>query len=115
MRSRHVIVFMSVAAMALTACSDQKDLVSPPQMASRILLPPPPPPPDPNELISITAGLDHTCAARRNGKLYCWGDNDAGQLGLGHLPQLCGGTQFNPDTECALRPTQVLSSTFSAA
>src|SRR3569832_603694 len=33
--------------------------------------------------ISIAAGYNHTCALLDNGKLKCWGDNSAGQLGLG--------------------------------
>ncbi|MFV8750328.1 RCC1 repeat-containing protein [Nannocystaceae bacterium ST9] len=32
---------------------------------------------------SITAGPDHTCALKRDGKVVCWGRNDAGQLGSG--------------------------------
>nr|AIF25460.1 RCC1 domain-containing protein [uncultured marine group II/III euryarchaeote SAT1000_51_D10] len=32
---------------------------------------------------TIAAGSDHTCAILVNGSLYCWGENDYGQLGLG--------------------------------
>jgi alpha-tubulin suppressor-like RCC1 family protein len=31
----------------------------------------------------MTCGAHHTCAALRGGSLWCWGSNDAGQLGLG--------------------------------
>jgi len=32
---------------------------------------------------SITLGLGHTCAARSDGSVWCWGDNSVGQLGGG--------------------------------
>nr|MCA8838423.1 hypothetical protein [Pseudomonadota bacterium] len=32
---------------------------------------------------SISAGTIHTCATKTGGKLYCWGNNEFGQLGLG--------------------------------
>ncbi|MEY4066437.1 MAG: hypothetical protein RIR26_2645 [Pseudomonadota bacterium] len=34
---------------------------------------------------SLSAGYDHSCVVGANGKLYCWGDNTLGQLGLGDL------------------------------
>ena len=41
---------------------------------------------------SITAGRNHTCAIASSGadRLHCWGNNESGQLGLGHTagPQL---------------------------
>jgi alpha-tubulin suppressor-like RCC1 family protein len=32
-------------------------------------------------ITQIAAGGDHTCALDTAGKVYCWGDNDNGQLG----------------------------------
>lgn len=35
----------------------------------------------------IVGGFSHTCARRRNGRVYCWGANGIGQLGLGSYTQ----------------------------
>ena len=35
-----------------------------------------------DDAVSISAGDSHTCAIRANGKVYCWGDNSVGQLGV---------------------------------
>lgn len=32
---------------------------------------------------SVTAGAAHSCAARRDGTLWCWGNNTQGRLGIG--------------------------------
>lgn len=36
-----------------------------------------------NKVVSIAAGVSHTCAAKEDGTLYCWGANSSHQLGLG--------------------------------
>lgn len=42
---------------------------------------------------SITAGSTHTCALTPTGAAYCWGENDAGQLGRGRV---FGGGYYEP-------------------
>ena len=44
--------------------------------------------PKPNQVINLTgaveiaAGSGHTCARRKDGTVWCWGDNSVGQLGV---------------------------------
>ncbi|WP_437505821.1 hypothetical protein [Sorangium sp. So ce1099] len=35
-----------------------------------------------NDPIEISAGLDHTCALRRDGSVWCWGRNTFGEVGI---------------------------------
>ena len=52
---------------------------------------------------SIAAGTEHTCAVFGDGGLYCWGDNDAGELG-------------NPSmTTAQRRPSSVLDAASASA
>ncbi|MBI2235192.1 MAG: hypothetical protein HYU57_09490, partial [Micavibrio aeruginosavorus] len=44
---------------------------------------------------SVSAGVDHTCAVKTNGTLYCWGADGNGQLGNGATT----GNQVNPVQE----------------
>ncbi len=37
-------------------------------------------------VISVATGLDHTCAVTDQGKVYCWGLNTLGQLGINGAP-----------------------------
>lgn len=41
-------------------------------------------------VIALDAGEDHTCALARTGQMWCWGDNESGELG--------DGTGFNQST-----------------
>jgi alpha-tubulin suppressor-like RCC1 family protein len=50
----------------------------------------------------VTAGGNHTCAAKTDGTLWCWGGNEYGQLGTG-------------DQSGRARPAQVDASAFGAA
>jgi alpha-tubulin suppressor-like RCC1 family protein len=36
-----------------------------------------------DDWVEIEGGRSHTCGIRRDGSLWCWGQNDDGQLGLG--------------------------------
>ncbi|MCA9652009.1 MAG: hypothetical protein KC501_18985 [Myxococcales bacterium] len=38
--------------------------------------------------LQIAAGLDHACALRDTGEVYCWGNNNAGQLGYGNVTDI---------------------------
>jgi alpha-tubulin suppressor-like RCC1 family protein len=47
------------------------------------------------DVLDVQAGGDHTCAVTRDGKLYCWGRADDGQLGVDPLFYRCvAGTVF---------------------
>lgn len=49
-----------------------------------------------DDWLSVSAGMNHTCALRLDGSLWCWGNNGRGQLGL------------DPgSTDQALEPTEV--------
>lgn len=54
-------------------------------------------------LAAIAAGLDFTCAATRDGAVYCWGSNVDGVLGA-DAPERCGDVAPLP---CASRPQAV--------
>ena len=54
-----------------------------------------------SDVIHVSAGADHTCAVRSNGKVYCWGRGASGRLGRGsntnnkRTPALVSGTNKN--------------------
>ena len=68
----------------------------------------------------VSAGENHTCAIHSTGRLYCWGRNDYGQLGVGSqdpesVPtEVVGGhtdwtsVSAGGDTTCALRSSRRL-------
>lgn len=43
-----------------------------------------------SSVVALDAGQDHTCALSRTGQMWCWGDNESGELG--------DGTGFNQST-----------------
>ena len=42
-------------------------------------------------LTGISAGYEHTCAVATGGGLWCWGNNNYGQLGISNYVQ-----QYSP-------------------
>ena len=54
---------------------------------------------------SVSVGAAHSCAIRIDGRLYCWGSNASGQLGVGTARGKCG----RPAVECEGGPRAVAS------
>ena len=57
----------------------------------------------------IAAGLDHSCALKRDGSVWCWGRNDLGQIGKGDI-SICtptGGLLLSCTPEEGLEPSRV--------
>lgn len=48
--------------------------------------------------LHVYAGLDHSCAIR-DGEAYCWGENRAGQLGLGHRDPVTKPTRVGQESD----------------
>jgi hypothetical protein len=58
--------------------------------------------------VELAAGMDFTCAVGAGGALFCWGDNQFGELGVGFedsadFPESCSGTGA-----CSQRPVPVV-------
>ena len=64
-----------VAATASTAGADTAPTAGP--------APTPAPETSTADWTQVSAGLEHTCAIRTSGRLYCWGSDQYGQLGNG--------------------------------
>lgn len=55
----------------------------------------------PGPVVQISTGLaEHTCARLEDQSVYCWGRNNAGQLGLGHVDNI-------GDSESITTPTSI--------
>ncbi len=52
-----------------------------------------------NEVVSIAAGHEHTLALRRDGTVWAWGRNNAGQLGIGGTAVASSPVQVSTLTE----------------
>jgi hypothetical protein len=48
---------------------------------------------------SVAASVDHSCAIKTGGQLYCWGYNNLGQLGTGDYSQSLAPIQIGTDTD----------------
>ena len=59
-------------------------------------------------LVSITAGHYVTCGLNVEGRAFCWGANQFGQLGTSRSVDVCNGTEMS-DTPCALHPIAVVT------
>ncbi|MFC1641418.1 RCC1 domain-containing protein [Myxococcota bacterium] len=64
-----------------------------------LVQPTPTPVPGDNDWAQVQVGAVHTCALDRDERLYCWGSNDHGQLGLGDqevrsIPTSVGSRQW---------------------
>ncbi|HEX6706385.1 MAG TPA: hypothetical protein VF169_16615 [Albitalea sp.] len=69
------------AAMALTLAGAVLQATAQVVQAPLVILQPP----APEDFVQISAGLYHTCARKQNGKTYCWGYNEYGQVGTGEV------------------------------
>ena len=56
---------------------------------------------------SITNGGEHTCALDTEGRAYCWGANDRGQLGTGDAASHCVAAVFGDEGPCSYSPLPV--------
>ena len=48
----------------------------------------------PPKVAVAAAGWDHSCAITTNGELWCWGNNDYGQVGVGNPSQITNPTRI---------------------
>ena len=64
---------LSLLVPAVLACSDAKPA------------PAPPPPERTPAITQLAVGTAHTCALHDDGRVWCWGSNEHGQLGIEKL------------------------------
>jgi alpha-tubulin suppressor-like RCC1 family protein len=54
---------------------------------------------------TLAVGMWHACAIANGGRVFCWGQNDLGQLGVEDAGEICDGG-YGP-AACARRPLEV--------
>lgn len=59
-----------------------------------------------DQVATVAVGQFHVCAAKKDGTLWCWGNNENGQLG--HDPSVDAGC---PTEKCSSTPTQIIGLT----
>ncbi|MBI5517090.1 MAG: hypothetical protein HY909_25145 [Deltaproteobacteria bacterium] len=65
-----------------------------------------------DEVTALGGRMESFCAVRRDGSLWCWGNNEYGQLGAGRGDETCLGPSFRHalsirPVPCRRRPTRV--------
>src|SRR5690242_9109793 len=85
--------YFVLASLFLSACvahSETKEIVAEPKTLSTAKIPPQKKeikiPEQPQATAKICAGAFHSCAARKEGSVYCWGDNPFGNDGYQPAP-----------------------------
>ena len=118
MRSARAVAIAALLAVT-AACSDKRDVLAPAIRPNTLLQPGPVGiGSDPiivqyyAQFVEITAGMNHTCARRRNGRVYCWGMDDADQVGI---DRASAETCENAVYQCVTRPTYISASGFTTA
>ena len=54
---------------------------------------------------SVDVGFSHACGLDEEGRAFCWGENDAGQLGAA-TPERCFRDHHGPGQRCAAGPSE---------
>ncbi|MBX3606243.1 MAG: hypothetical protein KF788_13265 [Piscinibacter sp.] len=91
------LTLILAATLALVASAAHGQIILGPFVKPPLFIPP-----NPEELIDISAGMQHTCVRKRNGNTYCWGRNDDGQAGVEGYAT-CSGLS------CVSRPRYVMA------
>ena len=91
---RRRLAVIAAAALLAAGSASAFDLTWP------VVKPPRFVPPAADTLMTITAGMSHTCATRFDGGVLCWGNNAVGALGLQR-------SDWCSTFACALQPSRI--------